>query len=233
MTLAFDIALWVHIAAGVVALLVFWIPLVTKKGGRFHRRAGWVYVVAAGTIAVTGLASCARMLTDDRPQNDRVALFLAYVGVFAAASAQMGVRALATKKRATASRNPLDLTPPVLLVAGGVGLAALGLGAGRVLFVLFAALGVTLGLTQLRFWLRPPVTPRAWFYAHMGGMGSSCITTLTAFAVVNARRLGLGTFDLVVWVVPVLVGAVGLTLWQRYYRRRENHDLHVGAAPTS
>jgi uncharacterized membrane protein len=220
MILAFKIALWVHILAGVVALLVFWVPMVTKKGGRLHRRAGWVYVVAAATIALTGLVNCARMLTDDRPGNDRAAVFLAYVGVFAAASAQMGVRALRTKKRVAASRHPVDLAPPLLLVAGGLALAAFGLGAGKTLFVLFAALGITVGVTQLRFWLRAPATPRAWFFAHMGGMGTSCITTLTAFVVVNARRMGLGTFDLVVWVAPVLVGAVGLTIWRRYYERR-------------
>ena len=40
MTFVFQIVLGVHIAAGVVALLVFWVPLVTKKGGTVHRRVG-------------------------------------------------------------------------------------------------------------------------------------------------------------------------------------------------
>ncbi len=220
MILAFKVALWAHILAGAVALSVFWLPLVTKKGGPTHRRAGWVYVVAAGVIAATSFVNCARMLTDDNPRNDRAALFLAYIGVLAAASAQLGIRALRTKRRTTGSRNPLDLALPALLVAGGIALAGFGLAVRRPLFVIFAMLGLAQGTAQLRFWLRAPTTSREWFYAHMTGMGTSCITTVTAFAVVNAHRFGLGTFDLIVWVAPATLGGVGLTLWTRAYRRR-------------
>jgi hypothetical protein len=220
MVLFFKIVLWVHIVAGAVALSVFWLPLVTRKGGTTHRRAGWVYVVAAAAIALTGFVNCARMLTDGNPRNDRAGLFLAYVGVLAAASAQIGVRALRTKGRSSGARNPFDLTPPALLVAGGLAVGVLGVRVAMPLFVVFATLGITVGVTQLRFWLRAPVTRKEWFYAHMGGMGTSCITTLTALLVVNAHRLGLGTFDLVVWTAPGLVGGLGLAFWRRYYQKR-------------
>jgi uncharacterized membrane protein len=234
MILAFKVVLWAHILAGAVALSVFWLPLVTKKGGATHRRAGWVYVVAAAAIAVTSFVNCARMLTDGNPRNDRAALFLAYIGVLAAASAQIGIRALRTKQRTSGSRSPergfggaapivnspVDLALPALLVAGGLALAALGLSVGRPLFVVFAALGLAQGAAQLRFWLRAPATSREWFYAHMTGMGTSCITTVTAFLVVNAHRFGVGTFDLVVWVAPATLGGVGLTLWKKVYERR-------------
>ena len=230
MVLAFKIALWAHVLAGAVALSVFWLPLVSKKGGATHRRAGWVYVVAAWTIALTAFANCARMLTDKNPANDRPGIFLAYVGVLAGANALIGVRALATKRRVTRSRNPLDLAPPALLVTGGVALGAFGARAAVPLFVLFAALGVTIGVTQLRFWLRPPATRQAWFFAHMSGMGGSCIATVTAFLVVNAHRFGLGPFDLILWITPGLVGAMGLSLWRRYYQRRFAGGSAVRAA---
>jgi uncharacterized membrane protein len=220
MTLVFHIALLVHILAGAVGLAVFWVPLATKKGGTVHRRAGWAYVVAAATIAVTGFFNCARMLTDANPRNDRAAFFLLYIGVIAAASAQLGVRALRTKKRTAPSRNPFDLATPILLVLGGVALAAFGLYHATILYVVFAALGTTLGATQLRFWLVPPSTRREWFFAHMTGMGTSCITTVTAFVVVNAHNFGLGTFNLLVWIAPGLIGGVALTLWKRHYERR-------------
>jgi len=220
MILAFKIALWAHIAAGAVALSVFWLPLVTKKGGRAHRRAGWVYVVAAAVIALTGLVNCGRMLTDDNPKNDRAGIFLAYIGVLAGANALLGVRALQTKRRTTAARSPIDIAPPALLVGGGLALGSFAVVVHAPLFFIFAALGITLGVTQLRFWLRAPKSRHEWLYAHMGGMGGSCITTITAFLVVNAHRFGLGTFDLVVWVAPGLLGGVGLSLWRRYYERR-------------
>ncbi len=216
----FQSVLAVHVAAGAVALLVFWVPLVTKKGGRTHRRVGWVYVAAAATLAVTGFLLCIQLLSGGSPLRWRAGIFLAYVSVVAGTSAQFGVRALRTKGRAGTSRGAVDLVPPLLLVAGGVALAAFGIYRSMALYVLFAVLGVVLGVTHLRFWLTPPAHEREWFIAHMNGMGTSCISTVTAFVVVNARRLGMRPFDLVLWAGPIAVLAVGLTIWRRYYARR-------------
>jgi hypothetical protein len=231
MALVFQRVLAIHIAAGAVALLVFWVPLVTKKGGRTHRRVGWVYVAAAATLAVTALLLCIPLVSDGSPRRWRAGLFLAYVGGLAGASAQLGVRALLTKGRTGASRSAIDLVPPLLLVAGGVALAAFGVGHSALLFVLFAGLGVVLGVAHLRFWLTPPVHGREWFLAHMSGMGTSCITTITAFVVVNAQHLGMRTFDVRLWAAPIIVLAVGLTIWRRYYARRFARAGAPGGAP--
>ena len=226
----YQIVLAVHIAAGAVSLLVFSVPLVTKKGGPMHRRAGWIYVTAAATVAVTGLLSCIPLVSGG-PSRWRAGIFLAYVSVLAGASAQFGVRALRTKGRSGASRRALDLIPPLLLVAGGVLLAAFGLHRSIVLYVLFAALGVALGAAHLHFWLTPPAHGRARFLAHMTGMGTSCITTVTAFIVVNARRFGMHPFDLALWVGPITVLAIGLTLWRRHYAARSTENDTPARAP--
>ncbi len=227
MTLFFRVVLAVHVAAGVVALSTFWLPLVTRKGGRTHRRVGWVYVVAAEVLAATALMRCIHLVGDRSPQRFNAGIFLAYVSVLAAASAQLAVRALRTKHRTAPSRSAVDLLPPLLLVAGGIALAVFGVQHARLLYVLFAALGTAQGAAHLRFWLTRPSQSRVWVLAHMTAMGVSCITTLTAFVVVNARRLGMHTFDLTVWVVPIVVLGTGLTLWRRHYARR----LDAGGAP--
>lgn len=231
MALLFQSVLAVHIAAGAVALLVFWVPLVTKKGGRTHRRAGWVYVAAAATLATTGFLLCIPLVSGGSPLRWRAGIFLAYVSVVAGASALFGVRALRTKGRAGVSRGAIDLAPPLLLVVGGVALAAFGIWQSRVLFVLFAALGVVIGVRYLLFWLTPPAHDREWFLAHMNGMGTSCITTVTAFVVVNARRFGMRPFDLALWAGPIAVLAVGLTIWRRYYARRFTGNGAPSGAP--
>ena len=233
MATVYDVFLAIHIAAGVVALLVFWLPLVAKKGGPFHRRVGWVYVVAAGVIASTGFVVCGRLIGDHNPLRQRAGFFLFYVGVLAAASAELGVRALRTKARTAPSKALVDLVPPALLVVGGVALAAFGVKEAMVLYVAFAALGIVQGISRLRFWLTPPSSSKEWFFAHMGGMGTSCITTVTAFFVVNAHRLGMRTFDLALWLGPPMAGAIGLTIWIRYYRRRFAGIGSSGSASTA
>jgi hypothetical protein len=42
-----------HIAAGTIALILFWIPAIARKGGRTHVRAGWFYVACMSLVVVT------------------------------------------------------------------------------------------------------------------------------------------------------------------------------------
>jgi hypothetical protein len=200
----FAIAFWIHILAGGVALGVFWLPLVTKKGGRAHRLAGWVYVGAAATIAVTAVINCIAMLLVHRLAG----IFLLYVALLAAASALLGVRALRRQPRTA-----IDVAPPALLVVGGIALVAWGLYLRMALFVAFAVLGAAVGVGQLR-------RRRAWNVAHVNGMGTSCITTVTAFVVTNGQRMGLRVFDVFLWMIPVLLGAVALFAWGRVVERQ-------------
>jgi cytochrome c-type biogenesis protein CcmH/NrfF len=62
-------------------------------------------------------------------------------------------------------------------------------------------------------------------------MGTSCITTVTAFVVVHARPFGMHTFDLALWAGPIAVLAVGLTIWRGYYARRFTRNDAAGGAP--
>jgi hypothetical protein len=91
---------------------------------------------------------------------------------------------------------------------------------GVALFAAFGGLGVLLAAGQLRFWLRPPESKRAWWFQHMGGMFGSCIATVTAFVVVNAGWFGAGRFNLVVWLAPTVVGVGALQIWQAHYRKK-------------
>jgi hypothetical protein len=47
---------WIHIAAGSIALILFWIPAIARKGGRTHIRAGWFYVACMSVVVVTAFA---------------------------------------------------------------------------------------------------------------------------------------------------------------------------------
>jgi uncharacterized membrane protein len=216
--ITFEIARTLHIAAGVAALSTFWVPMVATKGGALHRRVGWAYVASTAAIAVTALVVCVGRLIDDEPKNDGPAIFLAYVALFSGATASYGVRVLQTKTRTSAHRGVWDLALPSALVACGLALATFGVTRHAPLYVGFAALGLFVGVMQLRFWARPPATERAWWFAHMNGMGTSSIATLTAFFVLNAHRIGLGTWSLVVWFAPAIVGGFALAFWQRRYR---------------
>ena len=47
---------WIHIVAGTIAVIVFWIPAAASKGGRLHIRAGWVYAACMAMVVFTAFS---------------------------------------------------------------------------------------------------------------------------------------------------------------------------------
>lgn len=206
-----------HVAAGITALLVLWLPLFARKGSTLHIRAGRVYAWAMGVVAITGAGvALARFFGPDDARRLSAA-FLFYVALLAWDNAWMGVRALRTKRRTTPNTRALDLLPPVALLLGALGMVVTGAITRTPLPVVFGLLGGALALGHVRFWLRAPAKGES-LRVHVGGMGASCIATITAFLVVNARHLGLGAFTLAVWILPGIVGAIAIAVAQRRLR---------------
>ncbi len=65
--------LYLHIAGGAAALLSMLIPLLTKKGGLTHRRAGWVFVSGMTIVSITALLLAGARWWGDPPMRGREA----------------------------------------------------------------------------------------------------------------------------------------------------------------
>ena len=215
----FKPVLFVHIAAGAVARASMWIPMIVRKGGRRHRRAGWVFVGGMATVAATAIVLAAgRFFLDPRPEAKAAGVFLLYIAVLTSAAVSSGIRALRTRQRTGPSRNWWDLGLAGLLTVSSIGIAGFGVVTRQPLFAAFSVIGTANGVSGLRYWLRPPATRMHWWFAHMNGMLGGCIAAVTAFLVVNAGFLGWP--QLVAWLAPSVIGGVGASVWVRYYQRR-------------
>lgn len=213
--------LTLHIAAGSVALLSMVIPMVAKKGGTLHRRAGWVFVTGMTIVSMTALIlSAARFVTDQTAQGRSAGVFLFYVAILTGAGVSTGIRVLRAKGRTTAHRGWWDIGVSSVLAGSGVAMALYGAIARQPLFMAFAVIGIINGGVQLAYWLRAPTRPMHWWFAHMTNMLGSCIAATTAFLVINGGRLGFETFSLAVWLAPAAVGTPAIVIWTAYYRRR-------------
>jgi len=217
----FRVVLGLHIAAGAVALAVFWIPLVTRKGGKVHRLVGKIYAYAMATAVAAALGVVAlRLLAARAPAQRDHTIFLGFIALFTFANGWYGVRVLRVKDRRAPHDDPLDLGVSALLLLAGISALAWGVAGAGPLPAIFGALGTSLGGRHLRAWRSVPDGPRRWWFQHMSGMMVACIGTVTAFVVVNAPRLGLATFSLVPWVTPVAIGVAGIFAFQAYYKRK-------------
>ena len=211
----------IHITGGAAALLSMAIPLVSRKGGATHRRAGWIFVIGMTIVSITALAlSAGRFLTDPSADGRVGAAFLFYVALLTGAGVSAGVRVLRAKRRTAPHRHPWDVGVATALTSGAILLVAYGIAIGQALLIAFAIIGLINGSGQLAYWLRPPTHPMHWWFEHMAQMLGACIAATTAFVVNNASRLGLPNTSLLIWLGPALIGVPATIIWTRYYRRR-------------
>ena len=204
-----------HVFFGTVALVVAPAAIVARKGGAWHRRWGFAFMLAmfvvlfsagflwqakghtfllplaavSGYLAFNGYRVIARRRRPQPDQfEDRVDMLAAGIAVAAA----LGVVYLA----ATAS-TPLTL---------GIRPALVGIGAIAIAF----ASNDVLGFVQ-------PRSRIGWLLAHFAGMIAAYVSAVTAFVVINAHDVPM----MMRWVIPSLTGGsviAGLTL--RYVRFR-------------
>lgn len=210
-----------HVIAGSAALLSMIVPMVSRKGGSLHRRAGWVFVGGMSIVTISALVlSAVRILTDPTANGRTFGLFLFYLAVLTGGGLSAGIRVLRFKQRTSAHHHRWDLAAAAMVGASGVGIGLYGLTMRQPLLVAFSLVGVVNGTTQLAYWLRPPSHPMHWWFEHMNLMLSSCIAATTAFLVNSAGLLGLPGSSLVVWLTPTVVGVPSIAIWITYYRRR-------------
>jgi uncharacterized membrane protein len=79
----FSFVVVAHALAGAVALVSLWVPLLARKGGDAHRRAGRVYAYAMGAVSLTALVACALRVVEGDPERVRFAALLALVALLA------------------------------------------------------------------------------------------------------------------------------------------------------
>ncbi|CAM3464988.1 DUF2306 domain-containing protein [Brevibacillus invocatus] len=224
MQLCFDIMRWLHIVSGFLALCVFWIPIVTRKGERTHHRVGWLYVIAMGIVSLTAFfMGMYRIAWDAGPDPDAIpySWFLLFVAVLSSATAWYGIRVLYHKKRQVVHRKWSDLLFPLILFGSGIGVSLYGWVIELALLQFFPLLGIFLGGTQLLYWLTVPVKKSHWVVEHIVGMMSCCISTLTAFLVFGIPRLlQVEAASLWIWLLPTVVLLPLIFAFTNTYKRK-------------
>lgn len=204
------LTLWLHIAAGTVALGAGVVALVTTKGGRRHRRAGRVFVYAMAVVVGTVLPLVVLAPTSFR-------IFLTLVAIFSGYLAFSGYRVLGRKRPADGAA-PVDWAAAGLVVVasaalGGWGLLRLAGGTTfGVVLVVFGAIGLGFGGTDLRTF-RGGDGVGDWMVTHLQRMVAAFIATVSAVSAVNLT----GPLGVVAWLWPTAVFVPLITYWSRKY----------------
>ncbi len=210
-----------HAIAGSIALVVFLIPLFSKKGSKVHVKVGWIYVFAMSFVGVSAfiITPWRGFFDPNRTSStEGFAVFLFFISVLTLSSIWMGLEALKLKSRLNPDRAFTHIAPPMILVICAVITQVIGYLLENNLLMIFPVLGYVTAAGQLQYWLTKPKEKRHWWYAHMQGMGIACIATVTAFLVTALPRfVKTPIFNSpLLWVAP---GIIGGTLLNRSIAR--------------
>lgn len=249
MNLFHQVAMFAHIAIGSCALIVFWIPVFTRKGNLNHKRFGRYFAWAMYAVSFSGIAMAGldllfpvamhapdMILTPDEElrvnaQVRPFALFLLSLSILVLTSTRHGWLAILHKEERNALRQPAHIALCSSLVAVGAVLLVTGLNMGSWLFMIFGVLEVFTGFNMLRYVFRTTLRPREWWIQHLTGLIGSGIGAYTAFAVFGGRSLfdelfgnSFSDITIVLWVAPGVIGGIAIALLSRKYQQRFGGD---------
>jgi len=216
----------VHMVGGIGALLLFWIPALSTKGGALHRRAGRAYLWAMWSVVVTGIPLAAMFFI--RGQWFFGA-FLSYLAVITGSALWSGIEVFKHKRSAAGFRTPMHAALGWANALAALAILALGLSRPveegvRVLFAAFSLIGFLGAWGTWKFFRNPPTDPRYWWHFHLGSLIGTGIAAHTAFAAFGARHLfpelGLDRWGLVPWLAPTVLGLAAIAWADAHYRRR-------------
>lgn len=221
--------IFAHVGAAMLSLITGVGAMVTRKGGPRHRLIGKIYFW--GMFVTNGVALVLLMW--------RLNLFLLGVTILSFYAAFTGYRVLYRKRpdqgqgaalldwAAAAIATTMGLALIINSVMGFFGLGAFGIpplasGASIVVILpfIFGMMITQSGISDMRQFVKPITNKRWWWYYHMNAMLGSYIGLVTALMVQQVGPRMPNQVAWIVWVLPTVIGTVGITRWIGSYRQR-------------
>jgi hypothetical protein len=215
MTGLFDFVKHGHVFVVGGGLLLFWVPLLSRKGSSLHRGAGRLYAAFMCVAGASGAWLAANYLL--RPGKRIDGLFLLYALYVFFLIGRCAWRALDAKAGPQALRTPLDLGLDGFAVAAGVAAFVLGLWARDEYLAAAGPFGALVGARHLRAVHRSTWPEGQWLREHLAGMiatGALGYSALIFFELSRYFPAWLGTSGRVaVWLTPSAAGAAAAAVF--------------------
>lgn len=223
---------YTHIIGGFIGLVLFWIPIFSKKGGKAHRQMGkywtWLAYVVLGS-AFLGLCLYIPGIIAAKAQPNEYAflLFLGYLSIVAYIAVIYGVAVLKSKADATQMNTPfwngvvaLSMLSSIFIIA----FAFIFKPDTMPVLLALSPIGIMYGLQIRKYIQGKHGSPKAWLYEHLDSMLGAGIAFHTAFAVFGITRIfdiGLeGYVAVIPWILPAAIGIPAQYLWKRHYQKK-------------
>ena len=242
MILLHTVFLYLHIALGALALVVYWLPITTKKGGSLHIQAGKLFYYLMLFVAASGMIMSVISLYDPisiyingrQLSSAQINSFLAWRIPFSHFLLLLSLLTWVTVRHAVAvlqvKDNRLRLRgirfqgPVFLLFPYALYVLYQGLNIGMPLLTIFAIVSMISAITISLYVYKTTVSPRAWIIEHFSSMVGSGVAVYTAFFAAGGRRLLTqwlpGDWQLLTWLLAPSLGVMALLLFTAYFKKK-------------
>lgn len=217
-----DIFLWIHIPAGTISLILFWIPVLVQKGGNVHRKVGKAYYLFMWMVLITSfLLSCTNFMMEQY----EAAVFLGFLGVLTGYPLWYSYEILHQKKEWTASyyKRRKGFAWILFCCAIGMLLGAIAMkfqGAGVLMFF-FGTLGMP-AYRDARMTKEIAMAKEGKLEMHIKGTIISGAAAYTAFFAFGGRAFFgdflTGYLQIIPWILPSIIGLSVIKFMKKKYK---------------
>lgn len=234
--------LYLHIVLGAIALVIYWVPVVVRKGSALHIRVGKVFYYLMLTVAGSGIVLSAIGLSDpvgiyaagQNMTNEQIqrmlvwrvpfSQFLLLLSLLTWVTVRHAIGVLRAKTDRALLRRWSYQGPVVAMYPLAAYVGYQGIQIGMPLLIVFAAVSLVTATTISRYVYKNELLPRQWIIEHFSAMIGSGIAVYTAFFAAGGRRLLAeflpGNWQLVSWLAAPVIGLSALILLSGYYKRK-------------
>lgn len=200
--------IYIHAFFGGLGLIAGVISILVRKGGKVHKLWGKIFSVGMITSSLLSL------IVASFPGHENMFLFL--IGIFTIYMVLAGKRALTLKVSIKSKADALDKSISYIMFA----IAVLMMIFGTIcllkdnnlwtLYFFFGSIGLLMTYRDFKAFKEFTTNNKVAIVSHIGRMVGAFITSVTAFIVA-----GLSISNLVVWLLPTLLGIPYIIFWTR------------------
>lgn len=218
MTTLFGALVNAHIFFGAIGLVVFWAPVIAKKGGVVHRRAGFFFIyvmMTTGTIATCVSLTTLTAPMETHPLVKDEALIMGQFGwlmlFLSLLTLDLAWHTLATvryKRNHAGHRSVPSIVLQLAVVVSGLNCAWHGMKLDKSLLVGVGLLGAFAGVVMLVFMFVSSWARTTYVHQHLRagvGVGISAYTAVLAVSLV--RYAPEEAFNPYLWAIPTALGS--------------------------
>jgi hypothetical protein len=217
-----------HIILGAATLVIFWLPVITKKGSKMHINIGKIYTYSMYAISISGIFLTTIALIDPigvrvpnktltlaqkeelLEVNRNLSLFLMMLSFLILTNVRHSILVLKAKK----SRSILKSWSHVALVSSLTLLAIIVNIIGWLdtnwLLIIFSGISLFSSYGMWHYLFKSKLKQREWIIEHLNNILASGIGLYTAFFAVGGRHLMSeilpGSWQILAWITPAIVG---------------------------